>query len=321
MIARLTLSVLMAALLLGLGCSSEGGEEAAPATDTGAVLDSSLAMLDRMGLNETEHELLDTLLYLWSERNIVASVQQAADMKGIEVSDSIRVDLLNKLREHLDLHPQLQLYRPWTFILTEKEKLIGQFIVSFQKDRAEFPTLEMIVEKVHLDPEQVKQRLAFLAQTDFLYDLGGPTEYNALGYSFGTRIGEVLFDMGLHFHTLYVDDKLPVNVGCANEAFYKILRDYAFDNVRYETVDPLTLEPVTVLFDSSQVVSIEPAQVIFLNGWYRGANNLFASQENGEIWTAKTPNVTEPPYLDIRAYIAQLRAEREKSGWNQGASN
>ena len=150
-------------------------------------------------------------------------------------------------------------------------------------------------------------------KTDFLYDLDGPTEYNALGFSFGPRISDVLFDMGLNFHTLYVDEGLPFNVGCANEAFYKILRDYPNRKVRYETVDPLTLERVTLLFENSDLESVDPPSAIFLNGWFRGANNVFCNRKNAQAWTLQTPNVSEPPYLDIAQYIEKLKSERAEA--------
>jgi hypothetical protein len=321
MIVRLIVSVLAVALLLVAGCSNGNGqEEISVEPTTLAVPDSSKAALARMQLSDPERQLLDTLLQLWSQRNVVVSVRQAAAMLDMDLTDSMRVALLDKLRQNQNLHPQLQLYRPWTMVLTESEKLIGQYLFDYQKDAAEFPSLEMVGQKVRIAPEEVTPRLQFLASVDFLYDLDGPTEYNQLGFSFGSKMSEAMFDMGLRFHTLYVEGGLPFNVGCTNEACYKILRDYPNNKVRYESVDPLSLEPVTILFENSEIVSISPETAIFLKGWYRGANNMFVSRESAEIWTAKTPNVDAPPYLDIKQHVNELRQQRDGSGW-EGSSN
>jgi hypothetical protein len=313
MVKRLAAILPIMLLALIFACS-QGDENGEPGAEQPFVLsDSAKAELEKMNLTDVERRLVDTLLQLWSQRNNVASVSQAADMLGMELSDETRASLLGKLREHPDLHSQLRLYRPWTFILTANEKKIAQYLVSYQKDYSEFPTVEQISDKIGLPETQIVERLDFLAEIKFLYDLGGTTEFNDLGYSFGARMGEAIFDMGLRFHTLNPRGQKPFNVGCANEAFYKILRDYPEERVRYETIDPLTLEPVTVVFENSKVIEIEPDSAMFVKGWFRGANNLFANRQNASIWRTKTPNLNNPPFLDIREHVAQLRAERDES--------
>ncbi len=99
-----------------------------------------------------------------------------------------------------------------------------------------------------------------------------------------------------------------------------MLRDFPTSKVRYESVDPLSLQPVTMLFENSAIVKVSPESAVFLKGWYRGANNMFVNQESAEIWTAKTPNVDAPPYLDIKQHVDSLRQQRDESGWD-GSSN
>lgn len=320
MLTRLTVITILAILLTLVGCSGKGGQESTPASQVMPVPDSSKAILASMDVSDQERQVLDTLLFLWSQPNDIASVDQAAERLGIELSDSTRIDLLHKLSDHLNLHPQLALYHAWTVVLTAPEKRIAQYIINYQRDKRAFPTVEMIAEHTGVSKEDVASRLKFLAATDLLYDLGGPNEYNQLGYSFGPKLGDAKFDMGLRYHTLYVEGQKPFNVGCSNEAFYKILRDLPNSKVRYETYDLESMKPVTVEFNDSKIVSIDPPSAIFAKGWFRGANCLFANRNDAEVWSNKTPNVNNPPLLDIKQYIADLTAQRDTSASWQGRS-
>jgi hypothetical protein len=115
--------------------------------------------------------------------------------------------------------------------------------------------------------------------------------------------------MGLRYHVFFVDNKLPFNVGCAKEALFLISTEFAKNKVRYETIDPLALAPVVVMFDQGLVESIVPPEAKLVEGGVCGHNNLFVSQQNSENWTKMQPRLAQqqtPPVYDIRERLAQI---------------
>jgi hypothetical protein len=265
-----------------------------------------------VGFTGVERRLLDTLLMMWQKKGHLTSVDQAAKMLGVPISDSLRGDMLMKMASDLSMSEKLSRYRPWTFVLTNQEKLIAQYIVNREKKDSEFPALKEIATDLNMTDAEIKSRLKFLATLGILYDLGKPDESNKLGFSFGTSVGGASFDMGLRFHVFYVDDNYPFNVGCAKEALFLIASEFTDSRVRYETVDPLTLAPVQVVFEEGQVVSITPPEAKFVEGGSCGANNLFVSQAVADAWIKTQPRLMQPqtaPIHDVRERLAQVIEE------------
>lgn len=279
----------------------QGETKGAPATQDQK---STIAIPETapLGFADVEKRLTDTLLALWSANGNVTSVDQAAKMLGIEVTDSMRAELLTKLGGNLAMSKRLTHYRAYTFILTNQEKLIAQYITIQEKKDSEFPTLKRIASDLKVSESEVSKRLKFLAYVGYLYPLGGVDEYNKLGYSYGTKAADFAFDMGLRFHQFSVDNQVPFNVGCAKEAYYVVASQYPRNKIRYDTVDPLTLTPIEVVFKDEQIVSISPDSACFLEGGSCGANNLFASRANATAWAKTMPQLARqaPPIYDIK---------------------
>jgi hypothetical protein len=327
-IVQITLALLLA-FPLWLSCGQKqadnqnrtaGGSPQAEATSSSTqqaaeqapkIATNEPAVASFMGV---EKQLIDTLLVMWDVKGHLTSIDQAAKMLGVTVSDSVRADMLKKLGDNLTISEKLSRYRPATFVLTNREKLIAQYIINSEKTNSEFPTLKQIAADLKIAEPELKSRLKFLASIGLLYNLGQSDATNKLGYSLGGNLSDFTFDMGLRYHVFHVDSKLPFNVGCAKEALYLISTEFAKNKVRYETTDPLTLAPIVVVFDQGQVDSIIPPEAKFVEGGSCGLNNLFVSQLNGEKWTKALPRLAQqqiPPPYDIREHLAQI-AEQSK---------
>ncbi len=265
-----------------------------------------------------EKRLIDTLLAMWEMKGHLTSIDQAAKIVGVDVTDSMRIEMFRKLGENLTLSEKLNRYRPTTFVLTNQEKWIAQDIVNAQRRMQEFPAAEQIAADLKIAVPEVKSRLKFLANIGLLYDLGKPDAANRLGYSFGADLSSFTYDMGLRYHTFYVDDKPPFNVGCAKEALYLIATDLAGDRVRYETNDILSLTPVVVVFNQGQIESVAPPDARMVEGGSCGQNNLFASQAEAQTWVNAQPRIAQrqvPPVYDIREHLAQITEQlQQQSG-------
>jgi hypothetical protein len=261
------------------------------------------------GFTGIEKRLIDTLLVMWGAKGHLTSIDQAAKMLGVTVSDSIRADMFRKLNDNPTISEKLSRYRPATFVLTNREKLIAQYIISSEKKNSEFPTIKQIADDLKIAEPELKGRLKFLADIGLLYDLGQSDATNKLGYSLGGNLSAFTFDMGLRYHVFYVDNRLPFNVGCAKEALYLISTEFTRNKVRYETTDPLTLAPIVVVFNQGQVESIAPPEAKLVEGGSCGHNNLFVSQQNGESWTKVQPRLAQQqiaPVYGIRERLAQI---------------
>lgn len=265
--------------------------------------------LEKMALVGVEKQLVDTLIDLWQDKSNVASVDQAAAMIGVEATDSMRLELLGKFNENLTLSRRLSRYRAYTFILTNEEKLLAQYLVNYEKRAAGFPPPDSVMVVLGISTDQLKGRLDFLVQVGFLFDLGGPDKYNPLGYSYGSKVEDVKFDLGINFHAFYVEDDPPFNVGCAKEALFKLMGDFPDRSVRYETVDPFSLEPVVVEYNSGEIVSVSPEGAVILEGGFCGANNLFTIREHAVTWVKTISYVRDPQIHDIRARFDELKAQ------------
>jgi hypothetical protein len=332
LIIQITLAMLMAfPLLLSCGQKQAGDQNrtAGGSQQTDTTTGTAQKPADQapkiavtepaaVGFTGIERKLIDTLLVMWSVKGHLTSIDQAAKMLGVTVSDSVRADMFKKLNGNLTISEKLSRYRPATFVLTNREKLIAQYIISSEKKNSEFPSLKQITADLTIAEPELKSRLKFLADIGLLYDLGQSDAANKLGYSFGGNLSDFTFDMGLRYHVFYVDNKLPFNVGCAKEALYLISTEFAKNKVRYETTDLLTLVPVVVVFDQGGVESIAPPEAKLVEGGTCGHNNLFVSQQNGENWTKAQPRLAQQqiaPVYDIRERLAQITEQgKQQSG-------
>jgi hypothetical protein len=324
LIIQITLAMLMAFPLL-LSCgqkqadnqnSASGGSQQAAAT-SGSTQQAATAQAPKIAASELaaagfagiEKQLIDTLFVMWGVKGHLTSIEQAAKMLGVTVSDSVRADLLKKLGDNLTMSEKLSRYRPATFVLTSREKLIAQYIINSEKKNSEFPAIKQIAADLKIAEPELKSRLKFLADIGLLYDLRQSDATNKLGYSFGGDLADFTFDMGLRCHVFYVDNEPPFNVGCAKEALYLISTEFARSKVRYETTDLLMLAPVVVAFEQGQVVSMVPPEAKLVEGGSCGHNNLFVSKQNAENWTKAQPRLAQqqiPPIYDIRERLAQI---------------
>jgi hypothetical protein len=330
LIIPITLALLMAFPML-LSCgqkqaenqSSAAGDSKQAIADSGTTRQEAVAQTTKTapigakkaGFAGVEQRLIDTLLVMWGSKGHMTSVDQAARILGVSVNDSIRVDMYRKLNADLTISEKIGRYRPATFVLTNQEKLIAQYIINSERKNSEFPASQQIVAELKIAEPELKSRLKFLADIGLLYDLGQSDESNKLGYSFGGSLTDFTFDMGLRYHAFSVDNKLPFNVGCAKEALFLIATEFAKNKVRYETIDPLSLASIVVMFDQGKIVSIVPPEAKLVEGGSCGRNNLFVSQQSGESWANSQPRLAQqqtPPIYDIRERLTQMVTQSEQ---------
>ncbi len=261
-----------------------------------------------------ERQLVGKLFDMWSHKGHVASIDQAAAALGIEVTDSVRISLLRKFNENLNIHERLGRYRAGVFVLTNEEKHIAEYIIRKEKQNQEFPTLEQIAGDLKLSADHIKERLQFLSAIEMFFDLGGPDEYNKLGFSFGHKIGDFTFDLGTRQHIFVVDGGLPTNVGCAKEAFFVVATEFPKNQVEYRTYDPLSLEAIDVVFKDDEIVSVQPETAKLFEGGTCGTNNLFTNEANARAYAATLPQFQnkEAPIFDLKVRFADTKTQAAK---------
>ncbi len=291
--------VVMFPLMMSCG-QKQGGDSAAAAVPVPARFTG------------VEKQVVGKLFELWQKKGHVASVDQAAAILGVEISDSMRIDMLGKFSDSLMMHERLARYRAQTFILTNEEKLIAEYIIATEKHNQEFPTIEQVAAGTGIGVERIKDRLQFLSKLGMFYDLGAPDEYNKLGFSFGQQVGDFTFDLGIRQHIFRVDGGKPENVGCAKEALFIVATDYPTQRVDYRTYDPMTLEPIDVVFEKGEVVSVSPEGARLLEGGTCGTNNLFVSETNARTYSTTIPRFQQDrqfPVFEVKARFDEVKKE------------
>ena len=261
-----------------------------------------------------EKQLVGKLFEMWAKKGHVASVDQAAALLDIDVTDSMRVSLFRKFNENLNIHERLARYRAGVFILSNEEKHIAEYIVRNEKKNQEFPTLEQVATDLNMTQEHVADRLRFLSAIEMFFDLGGPDEFNKLGFSYGHKFGDVTYDLGIHQHIFSIDGGLPINVGCAKEALFVVASEFPKNEVKYRAYDPFSLEAIDVVFKDDEIVSILPETAKLFEGGTCGTNNLFANEANAKAYALTLPQFQnkEAPIVDIKARFADTKAQVAK---------
>ncbi len=236
-----------------------------------------------------EHDIMKELFTIWQHPGQIGSLQQAAQRVGVDLTDSLRRDMLTKMEANLNMHSLIARYRPYTFVLTNAEKRLASYIRNYEQKNAEFPALDSVAAHVNMPPQEVKDRLQFLSSIGMFYDLGGPDKYNKLGFSYGNKLANFLFDLGIHIHTIRVGQSPPLNVGCGEEAMYVVASEYPDSEVTYTTYDPISLAPITIEFKQDEIASTSPDSLIFLKGGTCGTNNFFTSRADAQAFGAHLP--------------------------------
>ena len=304
---RLMISVIWIMVLMPLMVScGQKAETPAPSTSTIAIPDN---------FSGTEKQLVGKLFEMWSRKGHVATIDQAADALGIQVTDSVRADMLAKFKQNLNIHERISRYRPYIFVLTNDEKMIAEHIMVTEKKNQEFPSLEQVATELKMTPEHVKERLKFLSSLEMFFDLGAPDEYNKLGFSYGHKLADFTFDLGVRQHIFKVDGGKPFNVGCSKEAFFVVATEYPKNKVEYLTYDPVSLEPIDVVFENDEITSIKPEGAMLLEGGTCGTNNLFVSAANAKAFAATMPKFQnkEAPVFDLKTRFADSKKQAAES--------
>jgi hypothetical protein len=168
LIIQITLAMLMAFPLL-LSCGQKQAADQSSTTQnrqtatTSDKVQPTAAQDQKATANEpptvgfagVEKRLIDTLLVMWGAKGHMTSIDQAAKMLGVTVNDSVRADMLKELNDNLTMSEKLISYRPATFVLTNREKLIAQYIISSEKKNSEFPAIKQIAADLKIaEPER-----------------------------------------------------------------------------------------------------------------------------------------------------------------------
>ncbi len=285
----LIVSLLLAPTMISCGQKQEAvAEVAVPARFTGA-----------------ERQLVEKLFAEWNKKGVLTSFDQAAAMINLPLTDSLRISVFRKMNDSLMMHASLARHRAWVFTLSNQEKQIAEYVVWHEKKNQEFPTLEQVAAGTGLAPEMITDRLRFLSRLEMFFDLGAPDEYNKLGFSFGQKFNDAMFDLGFRRHEFVVDGGKPFNVGCAKEALFVVASVYPKGRIVYRTDDPLTLEAIEVVFENGDLVSVSPPTARLLEGGTCGTNNLFVNEGAANAYSA-----TLPKFNTNRQFIAYEVGQR-----------
>lgn len=267
------------AVVLSLAAAGCGGEENAGST-TVPVPEEFVG---------PERAVVKELFTIFERPGFVGSLEQAAERADVALTDSLRRSILAKMEAKMMMHDLIARYRPYTFVMTNDEKRIAAYIRHYEQKNQEFPSLDTVAAEVNMDPLEVKERLEFLSSVGMFYDLGGPDEYNDLGFSYGQKLGDFLFDLGTHLHVMKIGQSSEINVGCGKEALFVVASEYPDAELTYTTYDPVTLEEITIEFRNGEIVSTAPESAVLFEGGTCGTNNFFATRANAEEWAAHEP--------------------------------
>lgn len=165
---------------------------------TGLVLALSLGASSAVRAQELSGDAQRVVAYLldqWAQQFRSTSIPLAMANLDMAPGDALRLEITRHFRDHTELARNLRYWGPNNYILTNEERRVAKFLIQAHEQEGRMPLLGEAARALEVSSDQLRGRLAFMAQAGFLQ----PDPSQELGFS----LIEEYEAWGGHFATIF----------------------------------------------------------------------------------------------------------------------
>ncbi len=159
-------------------------------------------------LSADAQRVVDYLLDDWAKQFRSTSIPLAMDNLAMEPDDVLRLEIGRHFREHTDLARNLRFWSANNYIFTNEEKRLAKFLIQAHETSERTPALDETAGALGVDPESLRDRLAFMAEAGFLQ----PDPGQELGFALADGYESWGGPLRHNFHTVRVEGERPFDV-------------------------------------------------------------------------------------------------------------
>ena len=159
-------------------------------------------------LSGAAQRVVDYLVDDWAKQFRSTSIPLAMDNLEIAPDDALRLEIGQHLRDHTELANNLTFWGANNYILTNDEKRLAKFLIQARERDERTPTLDETARALEMRPEQLRARLAFMAQAGVLQRDPG----HELGFSLADSYESWGGPLRHNFHTVRVEGERPFDI-------------------------------------------------------------------------------------------------------------
>ena len=178
---------------------------------TGLALGLSLGVSSAVRAQELSGDAQRVVAYLldqWAQQFRSTSIPLAMANLDMAPDDVLRLELARHFRDHTDLARNLRFWGANNYILTNEERRIAKFLIQAHEQEGRTPPLSEAARALEVSSDQLRGRLAFMAQAGLLQRDPG----QELGFSLIEDYEPWGGPLRHNFHTVRVEGEKPFDV-------------------------------------------------------------------------------------------------------------
>ena len=153
-------------------------------------------------------QIVNELVDQWKTRFRSTDLALAMSNLGVPANDDLRLKVGEHLRANTSLARPLRTWGPNNYILSNDEKVIAKYLISFFEDKQQMPTLGEVAGATEVPQEDLNARLEFMARAGFLKK----SDDTSIGFSLGEDYETWGGPLRYNFHTVSVEGEKAFGV-------------------------------------------------------------------------------------------------------------
>ena len=152
--------------------------------------------------------VVDYLLEDWQRQFSSTTIPHAMDFMDMEVDDSVRLEVIEHLRDNSSIARNLQWWGANNYLFTNLEKRIAKYLILLHERDGLSPTTTEASGALGVSATELTARLGFMARGGFLVS---NTEED-LGFGLAPGYKRWAGPLQHNFHTVRIDGEKPLDV-------------------------------------------------------------------------------------------------------------
>lgn len=159
-------------------------------------------------LSADARRIVDEIVDQWAGKFRSTDISLAMSALGISANDDLRLEVGEHLRANTGLARPLRTWGANNYILSNDEKVIAKYLMSFFENEKQMPTLGEVAEASEVPQEDLSARLEFMARAGLLKK----SDDTDIGFSLGEDYEKWGGPLRYNFHTVSVEGEKAFGV-------------------------------------------------------------------------------------------------------------